>query len=1080
MAQAGEADRLHALDVSAPEFFAEHASDIMVWVGPDGRILYVSPSVRRFGYVPAEIIGTDGMELFHPEDRPRLVENTTAMLRGEVQNGATNRRYRLGASSGDWTWVEGNPRPIFDSDGRSLGFLNILRDVTEQHRFETAARDQEDLFAAVFEHSAIGKVLSDMDGRILRINRSLCQTLGYVPEDVIGRYDNDFAHPDEIGHFEDQFGALARGEIHSYQAERRYHARSGGWIWFSLTVSFARDAAGSPCAIVAELQDLTERRAAEQQLQLEHAAAEAAALGLAESEARYRMVVDRISDIIVRYNQDQVIEFASPSVRQLGYEPDEMVGRSMADFGHPEELARNLMGRTGQLKGIPKPPDSRFESRVRRADGEWRWFESSPAPIRNATGEVVGVVSSQRDITARKALEEELRRKQAEAEAAAAATAESEARYRLLAENSSDAIVRYDLEGRIQFVSPAIRGLGYSPDQLIGRNVADFAHPDDAEMTQSRRAVAFSGHFGPRIEGRFRRADGDWVWLESAPSPIRDETGQAIAVVSTVRDVTARRVMEDELRCKRAEAEAATVALAESEARYRMVVDRISDIVVRYDLNHVIEFVSPSVRQLGYAPEDMIGRNMADFGHPDDRDANLEGRAELLRGFPVPAGLPDEFRARRADGEWAWFEAKSTSVRDETGSVVAVVSVQRDVTARRAIEEELRRKREEAEAAAVAKSEFLANMSHEIRTPLTGILGFAGLLEGVEGLPPSAQTYVDRIAASGQALLSVVNDILDFSKLDADRIELDPHPFNPDALVAETLELVGAEAVRKGLYVHKVVEGALPVGVLADSARVRQVLLNLLTNAIKFTDCGSVTVTARYLSGEARLHIAVTDTGVGIPADRQHRLFQRFSQVDGSITRQYGGTGLGLAICKRLTELMGGEIGVRSQAGEGSTFWFTVTAPLAELAQATAPMEEPDYGLGAARILVVDDVAMNRELVRTMLSPFGYDLVEAASGAEAVAAALANHFDLILMDLQMPGMDGLAATRAIRQTCELNRATPILALSANVLPIHLAESAQAGMDDHIAKPIAPAELLTKIARWTAPTQFSDAAETATV
>jgi CheY-like chemotaxis protein/anti-sigma regulatory factor (Ser/Thr protein kinase) len=332
-------------------------------------------------------------------------------------------------------------------------------------------------------------------------------------------------------------------------------------------------------------------------------------------------------------------------------------------------------------------------------------------------------------------------------------------------------------------------------------------------------------------------------------------------------------------------------------------------------------------------------------------------------------------------------------------------------------------------------------------------------------LPTNARTYVDRIAASGQALLSVVNDILDFSKLDADRIELDPHPFDPSALVAETLDLVGAEAARKGLHLSKLVQGELPAAVLADSARIRQVLLNLLTNAIKFTDKGGVTVTARYLPEQAGLHIAVTDTGVGVPKDRQDRLFQRFSQVDGSITRRYGGTGLGLAICKRLTEMMGGEIGVQSQEGEGSSFWFTVDAPPAELAQATAQVEEPDYGLGEARILVVDDVAMNRELVRIMLAPFGYDLVEAANGAEAVAAAMAGAFDLILMDLQMPGMDGLAATRAIRQACDLNRKTPILALSANVLPVHLAECAEAGMDDHIAKPIVPAELLTKIAQW---------------
>ena len=341
----------------------------------------------------------------------------------------------------------------------------------------------------------------------------------------------------------------------------------------------------------------------------------------------------------------------------------------------------------------------------------------------------------------------------------------------------------------------------------------------------------------------------------------------------------------------------------------------------------------------------------------------------------------------------------------------------------------------------------------------------------LEYRPPISRRRIDRpgierIATSGQALLSVVNDILDFSKLDAERIELDPHPFDPAALVAETVELVAAEAAPKGLFIYKEFQGALPAAVFADSSRVRQVLLNLLTNAIKFTDSGGVTVTARYLTESTRLRISVTDTGVGIPEDRLDRLFQRFSQVDGSITRQYGGTGLGLAICKRLTELMGGQVGVERREGRGSSFWFTVDAPQAELAQAVVSSQEPDFGGASARILVVDDVAVNRELVRTMLSPFGYDIVEAASGAGAVAAAMAGGFDLILMDLQMPGMDGLAATRAIRQTCEANRATPILALSANVLPVHQAECRAAGMDDHIAKPISPTELLTKISIWT--------------
>jgi PAS domain S-box-containing protein len=658
------------------------------------------------------------------------------------------------------------------------------------------------------------------------------------------------------------------------------------------------------------------------------------------------------------------------------------------------------------------------------------------------------------------------------------AVMESEVRYRQLAEYATDMIVRYDTNGVIEFASPSVRQLGYEPEQLVGHRFRDFMHQD--ELLANRQVLSDLKDGGPALshERRMRRPDGEWVWLQGTPSPIRGSDDTVIGAVTVLRDVTARRQMEEELRRRQAEAESAAATVAESEARYRMVLDRITDVIIRYNSDGVIEFVSPSVRQLGYEPGELVGRHLADFSHPDEREASRQSRKRLFAG--ESDGARAQIRIRRADGKWVWVETNPAPIRDEAGVVIGVVTAQRDMTEHRAMEDELRRKRAEAEAATVAKSEFLANMSHEIRTPLTGMLGFAGLLEHLEGLPPTARKYVDRIATSGQALLAVVNDILDFSKLDADRIELDPHPFDPAALAAETLELVAAEAARKGLLVHKEFQEDLPAAVFADGSRVRQVLLNLLTNAIKFTDEGSVTVTARYLAESGRLRFSVTDTGVGIPEDRLDRLFQRFSQVDGSITRQYGGTGLGLAICKRLTEMMGGQIEVESRQGEGSTFGFTIDAPLAELEEApAAPVQQPDEVSASARILVVDDVAVNRELVRTMLSPFGCELVEAASGAEAVAEAMAGAFDLILMDLQMPGMDGLSATQAIRQTCEANRGTPILALSANVLPVHLAECAQAGMDDHIAKPISPRELLTKIARWTAPSDISDGAETAT-
>jgi CheY-like chemotaxis protein len=349
-------------------------------------------------------------------------------------------------------------------------------------------------------------------------------------------------------------------------------------------------------------------------------------------------------------------------------------------------------------------------------------------------------------------------------------------------------------------------------------------------------------------------------------------------------------------------------------------------------------------------------------------------------------------------------------------------------------------------------------MSHEIRTPLTGVVGFARILQAMADLPDEAQAHVTRIAKSGEALLSVVNDILDFSKLEAGQMELDPQPFELATFLDETVDLVRPRAVEKGLTLRLELPPDVPAFLSADAARLRQVLLNLITNAVKFTAAGGVAVAAGYDAGQLR--VEVTDSGPGIPPDAARRLFLRFSQVDDSNTRAHGGSGLGLAICKGLVEMMGGEIGLQSLPHHGSTFWFTI--PAAPMATTAGP---PAFEARPLSILVVDDVAVNRELIGAMLAPFDIAVTTATGGAEAVEVACARAFDLILMDLQMPGMDGMAATKAIRANCDVNCTTPILAISANVLASQVEAARQAGMNDHIAKPINPTELLTKIGEW---------------
>jgi len=369
----------------------------------------------------------------------------------------------------------------------------------------------------------------------------------------------------------------------------------------------------------------------------------------------------------------------------------------------------------------------------------------------------------------------------------------------------------------------------------------------------------------------------------------------------------------------------------------------------------------------------------------------------------------------------------------------------------------------EAEQAARVKGEFLANMSHEIRTPLTSILGFASLLADKD-LDGEASRYAGRVLSASRNLLALVNDVLDFSKLEVGRLEIKPGPGNPDQCGRDVVELFAPQAAEKAIAIAFHAEG-LPPMVTADFDRVRQVLINLVGNAVKFTQLGAVRVSAAYDAAAGRLSYRVVDTGPGLnPAD-QAKLFQRFSQVDASVSRAHGGSGLGLAISRGLVEAMGGAIGVESRPGDGAAFWFDLPAPPAEEeAEAEgAQLDVADFvGL---RLLLVDDNAANRELLRSLLTPLGVALTTADGGEAAIEIAAAERFELILMDLRMPGVDGWTAARAIRTGSGPNRTTPMLAFSADIT----ADDAQAlaVFEGIVRKPIEMTGLLLAIARWAA-------------
>jgi PAS domain S-box-containing protein len=511
--------------------------------------------------------------------------------------------------------------------------------------------------------------------------------------------------------------------------------------------------------------------------------------------------------------------------------------------------------------------------------------------------------------------------------------------------------------------------------------------------------------------------------------------------------------------------EATTAELRRSENDYRLLADNVTDVIALGSADHQRGYISPSIeRALGFSPEELLATPNYTYLHPDD--------APLVPPFidsVTEASGPRtmEYRVLRKDGEVVWAETTFSRLNDGSGRLL---SASRVVTARKALEDELKAAAVRAEAAAAAKTDFLANMTHELRTPLTAILGFAGVLSQSKSLTRRDARHVGLIYDASQTLLGVVGDVLDFSKLEAGGFELDPQPFEPETAVRAAVAIVGQQAQAKGLLLETAIEAA-PPAVVGDAPRLRQVLLNFLSNAVKFTREGAVTVRLSHeIAGAAcRLRVEVSDTGIGVDAEQLAGLFTRFTQADASVSRQFGGTGLGLAICKQLIEAMGGQIGADSRPGQGSMFWFEVALPLArdwsgQAAEAEAPsLDRP------IRALVVEDNAVNRELIATLLSPFDIEIETACDGAEAVDAATARRFDVILMDMQMPVMDGLAATRRIRALPDrAAAATPIIAMTANVLPEQVARCREAGMDDHLGKPINLPALLAALDHWTTP------------
>ncbi|QTN19660.1 PAS domain S-box protein [Brevundimonas sp. AJA228-03] len=596
-------------------------------------------------------------------------------------------------------------------------------------------------------------------------------------------------------------------------------------------------------------------------------------------------------------------------------------------------------------------------------------------------------------------------------------------------------------------------------------------HPDDTNIVARSWPKMFSSDEPFRMRYRVIRPTGECRhivnWAQRQPP---DEAGRRW-VVGMVTDITDQ--VDD-------------AALFDAERAFRFVAEHTSDMVVRSGLTSGITYASPASRSLlGYSPAEMVGMAPSDLV-PRDHFVRIRAmlqdrirRQELIS----PEGY--EYQARHKDGRLVWLEANPRLVLNGAGELTEIVDVVRDIGSRKETEAALRAARAEAEAASQAKSEFLANMSHELRTPLTSILGFSRLIGASGDLSASDRGYLDLIRTAGETLLTVVNDILDFSKLEAGALTLDLEPFSAAALAEGATALLRDQAEAKGLVLTcETLCGGVAgdARLVGDVTRLRQVLLNLLSNAVKFTEKGSVRLILSIETddeGTAVLSASVTDTGLGLAPDQIEQMFERFTQADGSVSRRFGGTGLGLAISRRLMDIMGGEIGARSDGKTGSTFWFRAALPFAS-ADTTATTEADEGDLDRPlRILLAEDNAANRTLIKALLSSFDVSLDMVENGEEAVAAAAARPYDLILMDMQMPVMDGPTASRAIRASGVAGHDTPIVALTANVLPEQIRQCRDAGMQGHVAKPVDPRALMAALVEHARPrpaaTEAADAA-----
>jgi two-component system sensor histidine kinase/response regulator len=904
--------------------------------------------------------------------------------------------------------------------------LRQHRAVEEKKRAEEALRESEEQYRTLFQTTSDGVLIADLETKMFRYaNPAACRLLGYSETEFATIGVAAIHRKADLPRAMAEFEAMARGDK-TLAADIPCLRKDGTIIYADITASTIT-IDGRVCN-AGFFRDITERKQAEEKLR--------------EKEERFRNLVETMKVGLTSIDAKGVITYANEQFCTiLGYSMDEVIGRSTLDFnydGKTRKSQEKVFAKRKKGKQDPSP----YEAAWRRKDGKKVYTILSPTPYFDADGRYLGSSAIHTDITERKRMEHQLRIRMKELRAF----------YSFSKITEREGISLDEVYQEFANILP--QSWQYPEITcariMIGDN--EFCTENFAESPWKQSApVKVHGSVAGRIEVGY---------LEERPEEdegpfLKEERLLIGAIAERTGHITERKQMEESLR--------------QSEERFRVLFEQAADCIFLLEITPggipvIRDANNATFRLLGYERDEMIGQPVSLIeAAPDASKVVEERREKVLSGL---GALIFEARHRCKDGTIRDFECSVSEM--QIGSKTLAISVERDITERKKIDEELERAKEQAETANRTKTEFLASMSHEIRTPMNAIIGMADLLMETQ-MTPEQHQYVQVFQSAGENLLTIINDIIDISKVEAGHVQLETIDFDLTDIIENICDVMSVRAHEKGLELVYSAMPDVPIALLGDPTRLRQILVNLIGNSIKFTEKGQVFIqikTQEVKKENIELLFSITDTGIGIAPEQIDTIFDTFTQADSSTTRKYGGTGLGLAISKQLVELMGGHITVESKPGQGSTFSFT-----AQFGIQTEPkghIEKIALDMRGVKVLVVDDNETNRMILRNTLSKLGATITESDNGAHGLAEfkramKTADPYQLALIDHRMPGMDGFELAKHIKETMGNIKNTTVMMLTSDDRSGDRALCKEFDITFYLVKPIKRAELLVAIA-----------------